>query len=248
MSRGLGDVYKRQPDPSPALDAAVRLVEPEHYGDCIDCNACVNVCPTGVDIRNGQQLGCITCALCIDACNEVMAKVGKPPDLIGYLTLADGERERLGEPDVPVWRRILRPRVLLYTALWAGFGLAMVAALVLRTDMSLGVDPIRNPLYVTLSDGGIRNAYELRLRNMTGYDRDFTLTAAAASPLALELQGLPGDTVRVPANQTLRQRIYLTSAPEAPASRADLTEVAVTATAADGAGATEQTVFRGKAR
>ena len=84
----------------------------EGYGDCIDCNACVNVCPMGIDIRDGQQLACITCALCIDACNEVMDKVDKPRGLIGYVTLADGERERAGAAPVPVWRRIVRPRVI----------------------------------------------------------------------------------------------------------------------------------------
>ena len=65
-------------------------------GDCIDCSACVNVCPMGIDIRDGQQLACITCALCIDACDDVMDKVGTPRGLIGYVTLADGERERGG--------------------------------------------------------------------------------------------------------------------------------------------------------
>jgi polyferredoxin len=237
--------------PTPGVPAGVEgaVLAGDAYGDCIDCNACVNVCPTGIDIREGQQLGCITCALCIDACNEVMAKVGKPPNLIGYLTLDDGERERLGEAPYPVWRRILRPRVLLYTVLWAGFGLAMIAALVLRTDMSVGVDPIRNPLYVTLSDGAIRNAYELRLRNMTGYDRDFRLSAASASPLALELQGRAGDTVSVPANETLRQRVYLTGPADSPASAADITPVEIVATdAASGREAREETVFRGRPR
>ena len=76
----------------------------------------------GIDIRGGQQLACITCALCIDACDDVMDKVGKPRGLIGYVTLADGERERAGDRDVPVWRRIVRPRVPLYTALWSLIG------------------------------------------------------------------------------------------------------------------------------
>ena len=70
----------------------------EGNGDCIDCMACVNVCPMGIDIRNGQQMACITCGLCIDACNDVMDKIGKPRDLIGYLALTDETRERAGKP------------------------------------------------------------------------------------------------------------------------------------------------------
>jgi cytochrome c oxidase accessory protein FixG len=221
----------------------------ERLGDCIDCSACVNVCPTGVDIRDGQQLGCITCALCIDACDEVMDRTGRPRGLIGYLTLADGERERAGAAPAAAWRRVLRPRVLLYGLLWSGAGLAMLAALLVRTDLDLSVEPVRNPLFVTLSDGAIRNTYELRLRNMTGYDRALALSAAAADPLALELQGLAGDRVTVPANQTLRQRVYLTAAADAAASGADITAVEIVATdPANGATARADTVFRGSAR
>ena len=134
----------------------------------------------GIDIRDGQQLACITCALCIDACNEVMDKVGKPRGLIGYVTLADGERERAGAPPVPVWRRICGRGVLLYTVLWAGIGVgADRARCCCAPTCRVAVDPVRNPINVTLSDGSIRNAYELRLRNMTGYDRDFRLSVAA---------------------------------------------------------------------
>jgi cytochrome c oxidase accessory protein FixG len=66
----------------------------ENLGDCIDCNACVNVCPVGIDIRDGQQLECITCALCIDACDDIMAKIGKPRGLIDYIALTDEARAR----------------------------------------------------------------------------------------------------------------------------------------------------------
>src|SRR5690606_38675235 len=95
-------------------------------GDCVDCNACVAVCPTGVDIREGQQIGCITCALCIDACDGIMGKLGKPRGLIDYCSLADEKLERAGLPSLPAWRRAVRPRTMLYTALWAGIGVAMV--------------------------------------------------------------------------------------------------------------------------
>jgi cytochrome c oxidase accessory protein FixG len=242
-----GGTSPRMPLPGIPSGVGGPIPEKETLGDCIDCNACVNVCPMGIDIRDGQQLACITCALCIDACDEVMDKVGKPRGLIGYVTLADGERERAGGEDIAVWRRILRPRVLLYTVLWSGIGVALVAALLLRTDMAMSVEPVRNPINVVLSDGSVRNAYELRLRNMTGYDRDYRLSAAADAPLALELQGVSGQAVTVPANETLRQRVYLTSAPDSPASARELTSVLLVAEdAGSGRQAREETVFHGR--
>lgn len=215
------------------------------HGDCIDCHACVNVCPTGIDIRDGQQLACITCALCIDACDDVMDKIGKPRGLIDYITLNEGERERAGQAPKPVWHSIFRPRVILYTLLWSGIGLGLIAALVLRSDMGIAVEPVRNPINVVLSDGSIRNAYELRLRNMTGYDRDFTLSATAETPLTLELQGRPGLTVTVPANQTLRQRVYLTSAPDSPANTRPMMPVDIVAEDQTGR-VSENTIFHGR--
>ena len=243
-------IGRRSPHvPLPGVAAGVGGPIPakDGYGDCIDCNACVNVCPMGIDIRDGQQLACITCALCIDACDEVMDKIGKPRGLIDYLTLSDGERERAGAAPVPIWRRVLRPRVLLYTVLWSGIGVALIAALVLRNDMSLAADPVRNPINVTLSDGSIRNTYELRLRNMTGYDRVFRISAVADAPLQLELQGISGLDVTVPANATLHQRVYLTSAPDSPASVEPLMPVTLVAED-EGSGnrASEDTVFHGR--
>ena len=224
-----------------------KAIEAEKLGDCIDCYACVNVCPMGIDIRDGQQLACITCALCIDACNDVMDKVDKPRGLIGYVTLADGERERAGGQEVPVWRRIARPRVLLYTALWTGIGVALLAALMLRTDMSMSVEPVRNPINVVLSDGTVRNAYELRLRNMTGYDRDFRLSVVSEDPLSLELQGITGTAVTVPANETLRQRVYLTSPPDSAASREPILDIELVAEdAGSGRQVRQETIFHGR--
>jgi cytochrome c oxidase accessory protein FixG len=193
----------------------------ESLGDCSDCNACVNVCPTGIDIRDGQQLACITCALCIDACDDVMEKVGKPRGLIDYITLEDGERERVGGAPAPVWRRILRPRILLYFVLWAGIGVGLVYALASRTDLAFSIEPVRNPINVVLSDGSVRNAYEVRLRNMTGFDQTFRISVDAAAPLVLALQGLSGPDVVVPADSTFRQRLYLTAAPGSEPARVE---------------------------
>ncbi len=223
-----------------------KSAEAASLGDCIDCSACVNVCPTGVDIREGQQLGCITCALCIDACDDVMAKIGKPRGLIDYITLEDGERERAGGTPAPIWRRVLRPRILLYFVLWAGIGLGMLYALGTRIDVSFSIEKVRNPVNVVLSDGSVRNAYELRLRNMSGYDRDFALSVAADTPLAMELQGLDGLTVTVPADETFRQRAYLTSPAGSAASTGGLTPAQIVVRdAGSGTEVREDTVFAG---
>ncbi|HMQ94433.1 MAG TPA: cytochrome c oxidase accessory protein CcoG [Amaricoccus sp.] len=197
----------------------------EQLGDCIDCNACVNVCPMGIDIRDGQQLACITCALCIDACDDVMEKVNKPRGLIDYITLADGERERAGGQDAPVWKQILRPRVILYFVLWSAIGLGLLAALFLRTDVAFSIEPVRNPVNVVLSDGSVRNAYELRLRNMTGFDRAFRLSVESPDPVALTLEGVEGLDVSVPADATYRQRVYLTAPPGSAAGAGALTDL-----------------------
>ncbi len=194
-------------------------------GDCIDCMACVNVCPMGIDIRDGQQLECITCALCIDACDDIMAKIGKPRGLIDYCTLADEPRERAGEEPRAVWKHIVRPRTILYTALWAAVGVGLLVALFIRSDLTLAVEPSRNPLYVTLSDGAIRNNYTVRLRNQSGEDRQFRLSITADAVLQIALEGTSELSVLVPADVTFEQRVYLIARPGSTAATSDTTEV-----------------------
>jgi cytochrome c oxidase accessory protein FixG len=221
-------------------------------GDCIDCMACVNVCPMGIDIRNGQQLACITCGLCIDACNDVMDKIGKPRDLIGYMALTDEPRERAGLPAKSVWSHVFRPRTMLYTVLWSGVGVALVVALFLRANIDLSVTPVRNPTYVTLSDGSVRNAYDLRLRNKHGEDRWFIFSADTDVPLDLTLEGAEGLRVLVPANATLDQRLYITAAAHSPAAMTDRTTLRIWVHDAEGPAvpraerASRETVFNGK--
>ena len=180
-------------------------------GDCIDCNACVNVCPMGIDIRDGQQLECITCALCIDACDDIMTKIGKPRGLIDYIALTDEANERSGNPKVPVWQHIFRVRTLMYTFLWSAIGVGLVVALFIRPDLSVTVAPIRNPVYVTMSDGTIRNTYDVRLRNKHGEDRVFDLTLITDHPLEISAEGAEGGRVLVPADTTKLQRVYVTA-------------------------------------
>jgi cytochrome c oxidase accessory protein FixG len=188
-------------------------------GDCIDCMACVNVCPVGIDIRDGQQMECITCALCIDACDDVMDKIGKPRGLIDYLALSDEVAERAGAKPVPLWRHILRPRTLLYTAMWGAIGLGLVYALFIRSDIELTVSPVRNPTYVLQSDGSIRNIYDVRLRNKSGDARQFHLNLTSPETLRIELEGR-GDvlSIAVPADTTILQRVYVTARPQDHAS------------------------------
>ena len=181
----------------------------EGQGDCIDCMACVNVCPMGIDIREGQQMECITCALCIDACDEVMDRIGKPRGLIDYMALKDEAAERAGEKPKNVWKHILRPRTILYTVLWSGVGIALIVALFIRSPIDVNVTPVRNPLYVTLSDGAIRNTYELRLRNKFADDRLFEISQTSDAPLQISLEGTDGTTVNVPADATRTQRVYI---------------------------------------
>ncbi|PZR00794.1 MAG: cytochrome c oxidase accessory protein CcoG [Cereibacter sphaeroides] len=183
----------------------------EGQGDCIDCMACVNVCPMGIDIRDGQQMACITCALCIDACNDTMQKIGKAPNLIGYLALTDETAERAGIPPKSVWRHVFRPRTILYTVLWSGIGVALIVALFMRSPIDVNVTPVRNPLFVTLSDGTIRNTYDLRLRNKQGTDQQFLISLTSGARLNIAVEGRPDTVVTVPANQTLNQRIYVTA-------------------------------------
>ncbi len=181
-------------------------------GDCIDCMACVNVCPMRIDIRNGQQMECITCALCIDACDEVMDRIGQPRGLIDYMALKDEADERAGGKPKNIWKIIFRPRTLLYTTLWSGIGVAMVVAIIMRSPTGFNVTPVRNPLFVTLADGSIRNTYEVRLHNKHGEERPFQISISAAAPLVVSLEGQEQTVANVPADATATQRVYVTAA------------------------------------
>ena len=217
--------YPGTPYPDKALQVGGKIPAGADAGpgDCIDCMACVNVCPMGIDIRNGQQMECITCALCIDACDDVMAKIGKPRGLIDYMALSDEAAERAGDPAKPLWKHILRPRTILYTAIWSLIGAGLIYALFIRSDIELTVSPVRNPTYVTLSDGAVRNIYDVRLRNKLGEARTFTLSLSSDAALEIELAGQQASTLVVPADATMLQRVYVTARPGTPAADGDMT-------------------------
>ncbi|MBI5128544.1 MAG: cytochrome c oxidase accessory protein CcoG [Rhodopseudomonas palustris] len=157
----------------------------EPAGDCIDCHQCVAVCPTGVDIRDGLQLGCVQCGLCIDACTHVMEQVGRPTGLIAYDTDINSQRRREGKP--PVYRPI-RARTILYSAMIALTGAVMIYVLATRGTLDVNVLHERNPLFVALSDGGVRNDYTVRLLNKRPTARTFTISVL----------GVPGATMQTP--------------------------------------------------
>ncbi|WP_380054535.1 cytochrome c oxidase accessory protein CcoG [Falsihalocynthiibacter sp. SS001] len=202
--------------------------ENEHevaQGDCIDCMACVNVCPVGIDIRDGQQLECITCALCIDACDEVMDRIGKPRGLIDYMALTDEQNEMAGKPPRPLLRHILRPRTIVYTVLWSSVGLALLFALFIRSDIDFVVSPVRNPTYVTLSDGSIRNTYEVRIRNKHGEEREFSVSATGEEDLQVVLEGKDDLITSVPPDATFLQRVHIVAPTGSVAATSDRTDV-----------------------
>jgi cytochrome c oxidase accessory protein FixG len=147
-------------------------------GDCVDCNQCVAVCPTGVDIRQGQQEGCITCGLCIDACDAVMDKVGRPRGLIRYASLDEMEGK-------PVKRLLLRPRVWVYTFILTVALLGITYGLSTLSAVDLNVLHERAPLFVQLSDGSIQNKYTLKLLNKANDDLLVTISAESAVPIEL---------------------------------------------------------------
>ncbi len=144
-------------------------------GDCIDCGLCHHVCPTGIDIRDGQQLACISCGLCVDACNEVMARIGRPGDLIMHDTQNNQAIRARGEtPKVS----ILRPRTIVYSLILLTVAGLMIGGLLVRPRLDVSVLRDRAPLFVTLSNGDIRNGYTVKISNMTRDDKRYTLRLA----------------------------------------------------------------------
>ena len=155
-------------------------------GDCIDCKQCIAVCPTGIDIREGLQLECIQCALCIDSCNEVMRKVGRPEGLIAYDTDKNLERRQRGEKET---FRFVRPRTLFYVAILAVVSAIMLYALATRSPFDLNVLHDRNPVYVQLADGSIRNAYTLKILNKSREQETFNVTLTGVENVTLSAIG-----------------------------------------------------------
>ena len=140
-------------------------------GDCVDCTICVQVCPTGIDIRQGLQYECIACAACVDACDGVMDRVGYPRGLIRYAT----ENSLAGKP-----ARILRPRVFVYAAILLVVATGFIVSLVLREPIGLDVLRDRNAFYRVLPDGSVENVYSLRILNKDQNDHQYLIEVSPA--------------------------------------------------------------------
>ncbi len=147
-------------------------------GDCIDCNVCVQVCPTGIDIRDGLQYECIACSACIDGCDEIMDKMKYPRGLIRYTT----ENAALGNP-----QHILRPRVMVYAAILLILCGTLLTNLLQRIPLELDVIRDRNTLYRETRDGLIENVYQLKILNMDSRPHRYILTADGIDGMKLVL-------------------------------------------------------------
>ena len=162
------------------------------HGDCIDCGFCVQVCPTGIDIRNGLQYQCISCGLCIDACDNIMDSVGYPRGLIRY----DSERNMASptpHPPKVMWKRF---KVLGY----AGAILLMTSVLFYnigtRSDTEVNIQQVRQPLFVLLSDGSVRNRYQIHIVNKTETEQTYEVTVHHIPKEALDMGNIPEIKVR----------------------------------------------------
>ena len=177
-------------------------------GACVDCGICVQVCPTGIDIRRGLQYECIGCAACIDGCDQVMDKMGYARGLIRYST-ENALRGRYQDRDIV--RHMLRPRTLVYSAILLAVMTALVAALVLRVPLKVNVIRDRAALTRETADGLLENVYRLQIMNTTERPHQFVISASGIEGLRLIAQ----QPVTVPAAGALTLPVALRVAPGA---------------------------------
>ena len=163
----------------------------DKLGDCIDCTLCVQVCPTGIDIRNGLQYECIGCAACVDACNTVMDKVDRPRGLVRYSTDHAMENNFNSKQ---IRQRAMRPRVLIYTSILALIIIAVCTSLALRTPLKMDVIRDRGSMGREVEDGMIENVYRLQIMNTSEQTQHFKISAS----------GLPGLTLLTREEVTLQ--------------------------------------------
>ncbi|OYY93321.1 MAG: cytochrome c oxidase accessory protein CcoG [Hydrogenophilales bacterium 28-61-23] len=153
------------------------------HGDCVDCGLCVQVCPVGIDIRDGLQYKCISCGLCVDACNTIMDKMGWQRGLIRY----DSEVNLSKASPAPAklhWKSL---KVIGYGTALILMSAYLIYDITHRNSFEHSIQQIRQPLFVTLSDGSIRNRYQIRLTNISGADRSYVIESTGLPENALDL-------------------------------------------------------------
>ena len=193
----------------------------EGRGHCIDCSLCVQVCPTGIDIREGLQLPCIACGLCVDACNSVMDKLGLPPGLIRYDTNRNQKLRRLAAQMGQKFTeslRLIRPRTVYYAVILTVVGGLIVYGQLTRSLLELHVLHERSPLFVMLSDGHVRNNYTIKILNKSHNDREYRLEIKGLSGAMLEVVGADKmDAAHLPvfANSVGEYRAMVIQSPDA---------------------------------
>lgn len=170
-------------------------------GHCIDCKQCVVVCPTGIDIRNGLQMECIACGLCIDACDNMMEKVGLPKGLIRYDTMA-----HLLDPRPEKKFKILKPRSFYYAAILTLVCGLMLRSLIYKPTLEISAIPDRNPIFVRLSDGSIRNGYTIKITNKTHEKKTFSIKINKPEPAILK----GAETIEVDPDSVATSKIFVT--------------------------------------
>lgn len=182
----------------------------EGRGDCIDCKQCVAVCPMGIDIRDGAQLECIQCALCIDACDDILKKVDRPTGLITYETDDNVDRFQVGEK--PRYR-FIRARTVVYAVAFLLVAAVMLAGLATRTELELNSQRDRNPNFVILSDGSVRNGYNLKVINKGSEPRTLALSVDGDPEILVRVLGAAAERpmqLDIEADRTRDFTLYLT--------------------------------------
>lgn len=183
-------------------------------GDCVQCRQCIAVCPMGIDIRDGLQLECIQCSLCIDACNGIMKKVGRPEGLIAYDSLKNFERRKIGEKNQ---FRIIRPRTILYSFILGAVGVIMLYALLNRSVLDVNILRDRNPLFVQLSSGDIRNGYTIKIMNKSTSDQKYSINLEGLNDFNIRSENVSeytetgAPTVSVPRDKLQSVKFYVST-------------------------------------
>ena len=155
-----------------------------NLGDCIDCTLCVQVCPVGIDIRNGLQYECIGCGLCVDACNSVMDKMSYPRGLIRFSTQNALSK---GWDKSQIIKRVMRPRVLIYTGVLVALCVTMLASLISRAPLKVDIERDRAALSRIVAGGRLENVYRLQIMNAAEKRQHYQIAVSGLEGLQLEM-------------------------------------------------------------